>query len=385
MSTLKSLDRVLNDRRLDADDYIGLCHDSIRDGTELFAAAARIRDMHKGKTITFSKKAFFNVVNLCSDTCTYCTYKSEPSQTKLSMMDSDSVDALIRAAVRSGCVEALLVTGERPERRYPQARKWLDNQGFGSTTEYLADISERCLDAGLFPHTNAGNLKPKEMRLLAETNASLGLMLESSSDRLAGDSMPHRLAPSKMPTKRIRVLEDAGRLGIPMTTGILVGIGETMREAIESLLVIRDIHRMYGHIQEVILQNFAPKPDTAMRSHPAADGRPFMILVALARIMMPDLNIQIPPNLSLHSYHDYIQAGINDWGGISPLTPDHVNPEFSWPAISDIEAGCNRMGYHLACRFPVYPEFTHMSGGRVREKMAVVADDTGLVEEYRWR
>lgn len=385
MSALSEPPGRMDGGRLDVDDCMGIYQEAAADPSGLFAAAARLRDARKGRTITFSKKAFFNVVNLCSDTCTYCTYKSEPSQAKLSMMDSRAVDAMIRAAVECGCVEALLVTGERPESRYPQARRWLNDEGFESTPEYLAEVSERCLEAGLFPHTNAGNLKPAEMHLLARTNASLGLMLESSSDRLAGDRMPHRLAPSKLPARRIRVLEEAGRLGIPMTTGILVGIGETVREAVESLLAIRGVHERHGHIQEIILQNFAPKPDTAMRSHPAADETSFMMLVALARIMMPDMNIQIPPNLSPRSYHEHIRAGINDWGGISPLTPDYVNPEFSWPAIPGIEAGCGRMGYKLACRFPVYPEFAHMSAGRVRNRMAAVADRAGLVEERRWR
>ena len=375
----------IRDGEPSVDDLLRTYRKALADPAELFAAAARLRDTLKGRTITFSKKAFFNVVNLCSDTCTYCTYKSEPSQAKLSMMDTDMIDSMIRAARRCGCVEALLVTGERPEARYPQARDWLRGEGFSSTPEYLADISERCLDAGLFPHTNAGNLEPDEMRLLSRTNASLGLMLESSSDRLGTEGMPHRLAPSKIPARRIAVLEEAGRLGIPMTTGILAGIGETSREAVESLLAIRELHHKYGHIQEVILQNFAPKRDTAMRGHPAAGGRPFMVLVALARTIMPNMNIQVPPNLSPHSYRGHIRAGINDWGGISPLTPDYVNPEFPWPAIPDVEAGCRDMGYRLACRFPIYPEFMHMADRRIADRMATVSDGRGLVEEGRWR
>ena len=367
------------------DDCLNTYTAALADPAEIFAAASRLRDERKGRTITFSKKAFFNVVNLCSDTCTYCTYKAEPSQTKVSMMDGSTVDALIDAARRSGCVEALLVTGERPEARYPEAKRWLKGEGFSSTPEYLAHISEKCLEAGLYPHTNAGNLESSEMRLLARTNPSLGLMLESSSDRLTADGMPHRLAPSKIPARRIGVLEEAGRLGIPMTTGILAGIGESVREAVESLLAIRKIHLKHGHIQEVILQNFAPKPNTAMRHHPAADGRQFMVLVALARLVMPDMNIQIPPNLSPHTYHGHIAAGINDWGGVSPLTPDHVNPEFSWPAIRDIETGCHTLGYELACRFPVYPEYMHMADKRITDMMSAVSDERGLVVESRWR
>lgn len=378
------IDRICGSKP-SADDYVCAYNESLADPSWIFAAAARLRDAHKGRILTFSKKAFFNVVNLCNDTCTYCTYKSEPSQAKLSMMDMTMIDALIQAAQKSGCVEALLVTGERPESRYPQARRWLEEAGFSSTPQYLAEISERCLAAGLFPHTNAGNLEPDEMRLLSKTNASLGLMLENSSVRLGSEGMPHHLAPSKLPARRIRVLEEAGRLGIPMTTGILVGIGETIQEAVESLLTIRDIHNRYGHIQEIILQNFAPKHDTAMRRHPAADARSFMVLVALARIMMPKMNIQIPPNLSPDSYREHIRAGINDWGGVSPLTPDFVNPEFPWPGIPELDAGCQNMGYRLACRFPVYPEFIHMVDGLIAEQMAAVSDGDGLVGEWRWR
>ena len=380
----ESLDHIYNGEPT-AEDCLRIYQEALANPAELFAAAARLRDARKGHTITFSKKAFFNVINLCSDTCTYCTYKAQPSQAKVSMMDSATINTLIDAARRCGCVEALLVTGERPEARYPQARRWLREEGFSSTPEYLAHISEKCLEAGLFPHTNAGNLETSEMRRLARTNASLGLMLESSSDRLAAEGMPHHLAPSKIPARRIRVLEDAGRLGIPITTGVLAGIGESPREAVESLLTIQGIHRRYGHIQEVILQNFAPKYDTAMRRHPAADGSSFMILVALARLIMPDMNIQIPPNLSPLTYHNYITAGINDWGGISPLTPDYVNPEFSWPAIHQMEAGCRARGYRLACRFPVYPEFMHMADGRISNMMSAVSDGGGLVEESRWR
>ena len=215
----------------------------------------------------------------------------------------------------------------------------------------------------------------------------MGLMLESASSRLAEPGMTHQLAPSKSPAERIATLECAGRLGIPMTTGLLLGIGETIRETVESLDVIRRIHKKYGHIQEVILQNFRPKADTAMRGMPAADERYFMMAVAACRIMMPEMNIQIPPNLSPDSYADFLSVGINDWGGISPLTPDFVNPEFPWPEIDRLRHNTESAGYALECRFPVYPEFAHMVPSDLHEKMSAAAQsgDTMLVRKEVWQ
>lgn len=379
------LNRVMDGAEPTREECLQMYQDAASDPAEIFAAAAHLRTARKGRTITFSKKAFFNVINLCRDACSYCTYKAEPAQAKMSMMDPDAVEALLGTARRYRCVEALLVTGERPEERYAEARLWLKSHGFSSTPEYLMDVSERALEAGLFPHTNAGNLEGREMRLLADTNVSMGLMLESTSERLAERGMPHHLAPSKRPAERVATLKEAGRLRIPMTTGILAGIGETIEEAIDSLLTIREIHRRYGHIQETILQNFWPKQDTAMRGAPPADASRFMLLVSLARIIMPDMNIQIPPNLSPGWYHRHVHSGINDWGGVSPFTPDHVNPELPWPAISEIEQRCRDSGYELRCRFPVYPEFARMARPRLQEKMRAVSDEDGLVSGAYWR
>ena len=370
---------------MDIEEYLQVYREALDDPASLMAVAARLRLLHKGTDITFSKKAFFNVINLCRDTCTYCTYKSEPSQSKLSMMDTGAVDTMLAMAAEYRCVEALLVTGERPEERYGLARRWLKEHGFGSTPEYLAHVSERALDAGLFPHTNAGNLEPGEMRELARTNVSLGVMLENSSGRLAQKGMPHHLAPSKMPDERIRTLQNAGMLRIPMTTGILIGIGETPQEAIESLVTIQGIHQRYGHIQEVIIQNFQPKPDTAMRNAAPASEAYLHALVAMCRIIMPDMNIQVPPNLLPGTYHTYLDSGINDWGGISPVTPDFVNPEFGWPNINRVRRICDTHRYTLRCRFPVYPEFIHMVRPALQEKMRAISDNDNLVAEAYWR
>ena len=353
--------------------------------SELFSTATRLRNMNKQKIATFSKKSFFNLVNLCRDTCDYCTYKSEPNQQKTSMMSKENVRDLARLAKKYRCVEALFVTGERPEQKYQEAREWLKENGFSSTAEYLVHASEIALSEGLFPHTNAGNLTKSEINEFKKTNVSMGLMLENSSERLTKENMPHHLAPSKNPRARIQVLENAGDLKMPMTTGLLVGIGETPDEIIESIFEIKKIHQQYGHIQEVILQNFQPKQDTKMGDFASAEENYFKIIVALTRVIMPQMNIQIPPNLSPDSYQSFLQVGINDWGGISPLTPDYVNPEFSWPKIEYVAENTESAGYDLKARFPVYPEFMHMVDSDLYDKMSEIMDEDGLVSEAYWK
>ncbi|ABK77862.1 thiamine biosynthesis enzyme [Cenarchaeum symbiosum A] len=349
------------------------------------SAARALRAEYHGRTVTFSKKAFVSLVNLCRDSCTYCTYQREPGEAGASMMDKRAVGVLLDMAARFRCTEALLVTGERPEERYEEARRWLHAEGFASTAEYLVHCSEMALERGLFPHTNAGNLSRSEMADLQKTNASMGLMLENASPRLSERGMPHHLAPSKEPGKRMRVLENAGELGIPVTTGLLVGMGETPGELVDSLFAIQGLSGRHGNIQEVIIQNFRPKPDTMMGSSPPAGRSYLMAAAALARVLMPRMNIQVPPNLSPGSYSGLLDAGINDWGGISPLTPDHVNPEHEWPAINEVEDETRAAGLRLACRFPVYPEFAGMVHPRVREMMLQVSGPDGLVREGRWR
>lgn len=380
MLDCEPLNRVLTGKEITREQALEVYDSAMADPAELYGAASKLRNAHKQKTVTFSKKAFFNLVNLCRDTCGYCTYKAEPASQKLSMMSRHDVRELARAAKRYGCTEALFVTGERPEQKYSEARAWLRENGFSSTPEYLAHASEIALQEGLFPHTNAGNLAKAEIAELKKTNVSMGLMLESSSERLMKKEMPHHLAPSKSPKERIGVLRSAGELKMPMTTGILIGIGESPYEAIDSILAIRKLHKRYGHIQEVILQNFKPKHDTVMRKASAAEESYFKIIVAITRVIMPQMNIQIPPNLSPDSYQSFLETGINDWGGISPLTPDHVNPEFSWPQISFVEQNTRRAGFDLRARLPVYPEFMHMTNQDLQNKMSEVIDDGGLVK-----
>lgn len=351
---------------------------------DLVKAAGAVRDRQRPGAITYSRKVFINLVNLCRDTCSYCTYKKEPGDTMLSMLNPDQVLAIAEAGRRARCTEALFVTGERPEQKYPEARKWLASLGHSSTIDYIQEMGEQVLEkTGLLPHTNAGSMAKKEMAQLRDTNVSMGVMLESSSERLMGKGMAHEGAPSKNPKVRIKTLESAGELRIPMTTGILVGIGETPEELIDSLFVLKELHEKHGNIQEVILQNFEPKPDTGMADFAPAHKEYFLRAVALARLIMPAMNIQVPPNLNPDIYGQYVDAGINDWGGISPVTIDHVNPEFPWPSIDSVRKTTEQKGKQMRARLPVYPEF--LEGGFISERLQgyvqLLSDGSGLVKE----
>jgi len=381
----ESLNNVLENKIVSYENILQIYQDAKTDPSELFSTAQNLREKFKGKTVTFSKKAFFNIINMCKDTCTYCTYKAEPGEEKLSMMSKQEIKKILSLAKKYRCVEALFVTGERPEQKYQEAKDWLKKNGFKSTAEYLSHASEWALEEGLFPHTNAGNLTINEMKELQKTNVSMGLMLENVSERLSQKGMPHYLAASKRPKARLEVLENSGKLKIPMTTGLLVGIGETPEEIILSILAIKKLHEKYGNIQEIILQNFQPKQDTMMSDFPSAEENYFKIIVSISRIIMPEMNIQIPPNLSPKSYQSFLSVGINDWGGVSPLTPDYVNPEFSWPEIKKIEENSKNVGFDLKCRFPIYPEFFSFISKELRDKMSVIEDEEGLVKQEYWR
>ena len=381
----ESLNNVLENKEISRQSILEIYHNALKDPRELFSTAQNLREKYKGNSVTFSKKAFLNIVNLCKDSCSYCTYKAEPEEEKLSLMSKQQIIELLELAKKYRCVEALFVTGEQPEQRYEEARDWLKENGFSSTSEYLIHASEIALEKGLFPHTNAGNLNLDEMRELKKTNVSMGLMLENISERLTEKGMPHYLAASKRPKARLEILENSGKLRIPMTTGILVGIGETIEEIIDSLLAIKGLHQKYGNIQEVILQNFQPKQDTRMKDEPSADEKYFKTIVAISRIMMPGMNIQIPPNLSPKSYQSFLSVGINDWGGISPLTPDFVNPEFSWPDIRKVDENSKKAGFDLKCRLPIYPEFFSFISKELQGKMKEIQNEEGLVREEYWR
>jgi len=379
------LNRILDGKNISEQEAFKIFQIAENNPTELFQTSQILRKKYKRNIVSFSKKAFFNLINLCKDTCSYCTYKAEPEESKLSLMSKNDVHEMLLLAKKYRCTEALFVTGERPEQKYDEAKIWLRSNGFSTTAEYLVYVSELALSEGLFPHTNAGNLTKKEMQELQKSNPSMGLMLENVSERLTKKDMPHYLASSKKPKDRLQVLQNAGELGLPMTTGLLVGIGETSHEIIESIFAIKNLNDKFSNIQEVILQNFQPKPDTAMNDFQSADENYFKIVVALTRIVMPEMNIQIPPNLSPTSYQSFLSVGINDWGGISPLTPDYVNPEFSWPAIGEVDEYSQNAGFKLECRFPVYPEFFSFLSLELREKLAALENENGYVTEEYWK
>ena len=374
-----ALNRVVNNKEISKDEAYQIYEESQQNSIELYKISQILRNKYKGTRVTYSRKVFFNLINLCRDTCSYCTYKSEPGQSKIAMMSKYDVQNLAKIGKIHKCTEALFVTGERPEQKYQEARTWLRENGFASTVEYLIHASEIALREGLYPHTNAGNLTKTEMNELRKTNVSLGLMLENSSIRLSQSGMPHEFAPSKHPKARLRVLKDAGELGIPITTGVLIGIGETAFEIIDSIYAIKEIHKKYGHIQEIILQNFQPKSDTMMKNTSSPEEKYFKTLVALARVIMPEMNIQIPPNLSPDTYASFLSVGINDWGGISPLTPDYVNPEFSWPAIDTVAINSLKAGFELKARLPVYPEFFSLVHPDLKDMVLESTDSEGFV------
>ena len=381
----ETLAKSLEGKQISKSEAMGLL--VCQDHHAILSTARGIREKTKSGPITYSRKIFINLVNLCRDSCSYCTYKKEPTDKLVSMMRPSDVLEIAQAGKKVRCTEALFVTGERPEHRYPQARSWLHSLGHSTTVEYIREMSEMILQkTGLLPHTNAGSLTKKEMSILKETNVSLGVMLESSSERLTSKGMPHEMAPSKNPKVRIKTLENAGDLMIPTTTGLLIGIGEGPQDIIDSLFLIKDINQRHGHIQELIIQNFAPKPGTQMSGStpPAYDF--FLTTVGVARIVLRGMNIQVPPNLNPYTFGKFLDAGINDWGGISPLTIDHVNPEFPWPSISSVRDLTQIKGYSLRARLPVYPEFlsdTSFISDRLRPYIEPLSDDYGLVpEEY---
>ncbi|PKB82389.1 MAG: 7,8-didemethyl-8-hydroxy-5-deazariboflavin synthase subunit CofG [SAR202 cluster bacterium Io17-Chloro-G9] len=353
---------------------------------ELCAAAARLRDRGKGKTVTFSPKVFIPLTMLCRDFCGYCTFRRDPSSGQELYMSPDQVLNIALAGQRLGCTEALFTLGERPEQRYPEAKEWLEHRGYRTTQQYLADMCKLVAqETNLLPHANPGTMSRRELAALQPYNPSMGLMLESTSESLYAVGGPHEFAPSKRPRVRLRTIEIAGELGIPFTTGILVGIGETRDDRIESLLAIRRLHETYGHIQEVIIQNFRAKPNTPMAGAADTSGEELMWSVAVARLLLgPEINLQVPPNLSAQDYQRYLDAGINDWGGVSPLTIDFVNPEAPWPGLAELRDRTRSMGFELRPRLPVYPEFflepSRFLPEPLKAKVAELSDDQGYVK-----
>ena len=350
---------------------------------DLLAVATELRAAGKGTTITFSKKVFIPLTTLCRDYCNYCTFRKDPGQPGAHFMTPDEVLALAEQGRSAGCKEALFSLGDQPERIFPEAREFLRRQGFTRTLDYVAAMSELVLDrTGLLPHANPGVMDRPALERLKGSNASVGLMLETVSPRLMRDGLPHAKAPDKVPALRLRTIEEAGKLSIAFTTGILIGIGETLEERVDSLFAIRALHEKYGHIQEVIVQNFRAKPEIPMAGHPEPSLDDMLRTLALARLILgPHMNLQAPPNLSYADFPRLLEAGINDWGGISPVTKDFINPEAAWPQISKLRAETQARGFTLRERLALYPEFIPREAflsPHVRESLNRVADPNGF-------
>jgi len=349
---------------------------------DLLMAATELRARGKGTMVSFSKKVFIPLTTLCRDYCGYCTFRKDPGQPGAHFMDPEEVLALAEQGRRAGCKEALFSLGDQPERVFPEAREFLRKQGFARTLDYVVAMSELVLEkTGLLPHANPGVMDRITLERLKDSNASVGLMLESVSPRLMRGGLPHANAPDKVPALRLRTMEEAGKLSIAFTTGILIGIGETMEERIDSLIAIRALHEKYGHIQEVIIQNFRAKPEIPMAAHPEPSLDDMLRTIAMARLILgPEMNVQAPPNLSYEDFPRLLDAGINDWGGVSPVTRDFINPEAAWPQIARLQGETEARGFTLRERLAIYPEFVkeeRFLSPRVRQRVSMVAGEDG--------
>ncbi|MFG1839325.1 bifunctional FO biosynthesis protein CofGH [Micromonospora sp. NPDC049175] len=364
-SVRRALGRAATGRALDLDEATALLSARGDALAELLRVAggirdAGLRDAGRPGVVTYSKKVFIPLTRLCRDRCHYCTFATVPHRLPAPFLDRDEVLAIARAGAAQGCKEALFTLGDRPEERWPAARSWLDERGYDSTLDYLRACAVAVLEeTGLLPHLNPGVLSWSELQRLKPVAPSMGMMLETTATRLWSEpGGPHYGSPDKEPAVRLRVLDDAGRVGVPFTTGILIGIGETPAERVDALFAIRRAHREYGHLQEVIVQNFRAKPDTAMRGMPDAELHDLAATVAVARLLLgPKARIQAPPNLIAGEYDLLLRAGIDDWGGVSPLTPDHVNPERPWPQIEELARHSELAGFTLRERLTIYPEY----------------------------
>jgi len=360
--------------------------------SELLARAGEVRDRGRGRTVTFSAKVFVPLTTLCRDYCGYCTFRRDPGEPGAHTLSPDEVVALVQAGARLGAKEALFSLGDKPEAAFAEHREFLKRHGHRTTLGYLRAMCELTLaESTLLPHANPGVMSERDLAALREVNVSMGIMLENVAERLLARGMAHDRAPDKVPARRLKTIALAGKLGIPFTTGILIGIGETPRERVDALVAIRDLHEQWGHIQEVIVQSFRAKPRIPMRdaAEPTLDD--LLRTLAVARLVLgPDVNIQAPPNLTPDVYPRLLAAGLNDWGGISPLTPDHINPEKPWPGLRALRAATETQGYRFRERLAIYPEYAtrvEFLDERLRPRVTAIVDADGLVRESHelWR
>ncbi|MFQ5975672.1 MAG: 7,8-didemethyl-8-hydroxy-5-deazariboflavin synthase subunit CofG [Candidatus Hydrothermarchaeales archaeon] len=342
--------------------------------------ADAIREKKYSNVVTYSRNLFLPVTNLCRNSCSYCGFKRGEEEAMI--MDGEMIDRALEKGLKEGCKEALFTFGERPE-VYKKMRHFLNEEGYENFVDYLHELCGMAMAKGLLPHTNAGILKREEMTLLNEVNVSMGLMLESVSDRLCLEGMPHEHSPGKTPKLRLRMIEDAGRLKIPFTTGLLIGIGESDEEIVDSLISLKKVHERYGHLQEIIIQNFVPKPGTPMEDHVGPSVGKMARVVVASRLVFNHMSIQVPPNLNFGREEIFLKCGANDFGGVSPITLDYVNPESPWPDISYLEKKANGVGLILKERLAIYPEFIKKGWYTERLKSIIekYANDDGFVRE----
>ncbi len=364
------------------DDAIRLIRCSDSNLPVLLAAARAAKERLKPGTITYSRKVFIPLTNLCRDYCGYCVFRRDPGDPGAHTMTPEEVLDVARAGEKLGCTEALFSLGDKPELLFPEMRDTLRHLGYKSTLHYLEAMCGLVLrETSLLPHPNPGLLSAEWVARLAAVSPSMGLMLETTNASLLAPGAAHDNAPDKVPAKRLRTIEEAGKQQVPFTTGLLIGIGESLEDRVDTLLAIRDMHQRYGHIQEVIVQNFRVKPTIPMAQWPEPSHGEMMRTVAVARLLLPDLNIQAPPNLSAPYYEELIEAGINDWGGISPLTRDFINPEKPWPHIPQLQLRTKAKGCLLRQRLPVYPEFVPAvtaKPGLLSQRLRAATGDDGL-------
>jgi 7,8-didemethyl-8-hydroxy-5-deazariboflavin synthase CofG subunit len=352
------LDELRSGSPLSREHAYGLIRANDEELPGLLAAALEAKQRFKPDVITYSRKVFLPLTNLCRDYCGYCTFRRDPSDPGAHTMTPEEVLEVARQGEKLGCTEALFSLGDKPEFIFPEMRETLRHLGYKSTLHYLESMCELILqETTLLPHPNPGLLSAEWIKRLAAVSPSMGLMLETTNHSLLAPGAAHDNAPDKVPAKRLKTIEEAGKQHVPFTTGLLIGIGESPEDRVDTILAIRELHRRYGHIQEVIVQNFRVKPAIPMRNWPEPSQGEMLRTVAVARLLMPDMNIQAPPNLSAPYYDDLLDAGINDWGGVSPLTPDFINPEKPWPHLDQLELRTEAKGYSLRRRLPVYPEF----------------------------
>jgi 7,8-didemethyl-8-hydroxy-5-deazariboflavin synthase CofG subunit len=366
---------------------LALIHCSDDDLPQLLSAARAAKERFKPGVVTYSRKVFLPLTNLCRDYCGYCTFRRDPSDPGAHTMTPEEVLSIARAGEKLGCTEALFSLGDKPELLFPEMRETLRHLGYKSTLHYLESMCELVLrETNLLPHPNPGLLSAEWIARLAAVSPSMGLMLETTNQSLLRPGAAHDNAPDKVPAKRLRTIEDAGKQSVPFTTGLLIGIGESPEDRVDTLLAIRDLHDRYGHIQEVIVQNFRAKPAILMAHWPEPSHGEMLRAVAVARLLLPNVNIQAPPNLSAPYYEDLADAGINDWGGISPLTPDYINPEKPWPHLEQLRLHTEAKGFQLRQRLPVYPEFVPQvlaKPGLLAEKLGAAVDAEGLAQIKR--